>query len=128
VISIKQEPEFVKVYLQDITKLLNLPSTCKDITYGLLQIMGYDGIIRLTLPTKIRICEQLKIKETVFKNYLTLLIKQGIIRRLGRCEYEMDPKLFAKGQWKDIFKRREAFELTITYGKNGERELNGRFV
>lgn len=128
VISIRQEPEFVKVYLQDITRILALPPTCKDIAYALLQIMGYDGLIRLTMATKLRISEQLGIKEKVFKNYLTALVKQGVLRRVATSEYEMNPHLFAKGHWKDISKRREEFELTIKYNSQGERELKGKFI
>jgi hypothetical protein len=107
----RQEPQFVKVYLNDLNNLLELPTSCRDVCYALLQIMDDDGTIRLTMNTKLKMAEQLGIKEKSFRNYLTAIVKNGILLRTGMCEYEMNPYLFAKGHWKEIHKRREDFEL-----------------
>lgn len=127
VVAIRQEPAFVKVYLNDINNLLSLPTTCKDISYALLQIMSFDGTIRLTMATKVKISEQIGITEGSFKNYLTTLVKKRVLLRTSTSEYEMNPFLFAKGHWSEIHKRREDFELTIRYKTNGEKTMEGKF-
>jgi hypothetical protein len=107
----RKEPQFVKVYLKDANNLLELPTACRDVCYALLQIMDDDGTITLTMNTKLKMAEQIGIKEKSFKNYLTKLVKAGVLFRSATSEYEMNPYLFAKGHWNEIHKRREDFEL-----------------
>lgn len=127
VVALMQEPPFVKVYLNDLAKLLDLPDHCKNVVYALLQIMSFDGTIRLTLATKIKMCEKIGIKEKSFRNYLTALVKNGILLRTATSEYEMNPYLFAKGHWNEIRKRREDFELKIRYKSDGSKTIEGNF-
>jgi hypothetical protein len=127
VYSLLQEPPFVKVYLSDLAKLLDLPDHCKNVVYALFQIMSFDGTIRLTMNTKLKMAEQLGIKEKSFRNYLTAIVKNGILLRTGMCEYEMNPYLFAKGHWNEIHKRREDFELKVRYKSNGTKTIEGNF-
>lgn len=127
VVALMQEPAFVKIYLNDLSKLLDLPDYCKNVVYALLQIMSFDGTIRLTLGTKIKICEKIGIKEKSFRNYLTAIVKNGILLRVSTCEYEMNPCLFAKGHWSEIHKRREDFELKVRYKSNGSKTIEGNF-
>jgi hypothetical protein len=127
VVAIRQEPQFVKVYLNDLNNLLQLPTSCTNISYALLQIMGYDGTIRLTMATKVKISATLGITEGSFKNYLTQLVKAGVLFRSATSEYEMNPHLFAKGHWNEIHKRREDFELKIRYKSNGSKTIEGNF-
>ena len=38
----------------------------------------------------------------------------------------LNPNLFARGKWRDIYENRKSFKMTITYtdkGKDGKREI-----
>jgi hypothetical protein len=57
------------------------------------------------------------------------MIKAGIISRVGEAGsglYLLNPNLFARGRWRDIYQKRKSFKMTITYkddGKEGVREI-----
>lgn len=126
VVKLHKEPPYVKMYLDDLAAILKLSSGCKGLLYGLMRQMNYEGIITITKSTRERLAENIGVKETAVKNQITILCKKGIIKRIGTGEYEANPYLFAKGEWTDIRKRREAFKLEIRYTEEGERQLFGR--
>ncbi|WP_430957225.1 hypothetical protein, partial [Pseudomonas aeruginosa] len=45
VIRLPQEPEFIKLYLQDINKIFDLPKGCSPALYEILKKMNYEGHI-----------------------------------------------------------------------------------
>jgi len=120
---VPKEPSYIKMYLDDLGKLFDLPKGPRELLYVLVQRMDYDGFISITASAKDRLCEKLSIQKQTFANYLNTLSKSSILRNVGRGEYEVNPHLFAKGEWKDIAKRRQAFSLTITYSPEGRRTL-----
>jgi Firmicute plasmid replication protein (RepL) len=123
-----QEPPYVKMYLQDIAKLYELPQNCSPLLYALVKLMDYDGMITVTKPKRKKIADELGISEKSIKNRLVHLQQQGILKRIDYCEYEMNPELFAKGDWHSIRRRRESFELKVTYTSEGERIVKGKLV
>ena len=128
VVRVNREPPFVKMYLDDLAAILKLSSGCKGLLYALLMKMSYDGVITITKSTRERLAQSIGVKEPAVKNQITALCKKGVLRRIGTGEYEANPNLFAKGEWVDIRKRREAFKLEITYDSSGDRHLFGRVL
>ncbi len=124
VIKIPREPAYVKMYIDDIGKLLELTSGCRSLLYCLIKKMDYEGVITLTKSSRDRLAEQIGVKETAIRNQITQLCHKGILRRIGTGEYEANPNLFARGDWSDIYKRRKSFKLTISY-ENEIRSLEG---
>jgi|TARA_A100001015_G_C15038310_1_gene737798 hypothetical protein len=124
------EPPYVKLYLDDLGSLLKLPGKCTDVLHILVRRMDYDGYVSLGLNGKKRIVEELKLKNTqTIDNYLQTLKKADVIKSIGRGEFIVNPSLFAKGEWKDIYKRRKKFlELSIRYDEKGNRTLNTKTV
>ena len=57
------------------------------------------------------------------------MIKAEVISRVGDAGsgiYMLNPNLFARGKWSDIYQQRKSFKMTITYkddGKDGIREI-----
>lgn len=133
VIRLPQEPSFVKLYLEDISRLHNLPSGCTRVMMELVKRLDYDGTIVLNSARKRQLMEVLGLKFTKGKptqqidNALRKMKKEGIIRTIDSGIYEFNPKYFAKGDWASIRKRRENFELSITYTADGERVVKGEF-
>lgn len=128
VLRLPQEPPYVKMYIDDIGKLLDVPAGPRMVLYQLVRRLDYEGFISLTPAARERVAKACEIGVPTMSNYLTLLCKSGILRHVGRGEYEMNPSLFAKGDWKDISRRRQAFELSIAYTADGKRELKGRVI
>jgi hypothetical protein len=124
VVKIPKEPPYVKMYIDDLAKILELTSGCRSLLYFLIKKMDYEGIITLTKSSRDRLAEQIGVKETAVRNQITQLCQKGILRRIGTGEFEANPNLFARGDWSDIHKRRKCFKFTINY-ENETRTLNG---
>lgn len=125
VINLPQEPAFVKIYLEDISKLYDLPANSSRLLHALLRQMNYDSIITLSAPAKRRIAKDLKISLSTINNQLTALTKTDVLQRIDRGEYMLNPSLFAKGAWNDVRRlRNKYFELKVTYNtETGKREV-----
>ena len=125
--NIPSEPPFVKLYVQDIVKLNNLPKGNSGVLYELIKVVDYQNEINLNPRIKQRICSILNIKPSSLNNAISKLLKKNIICRLGRGSYFLNPNLFAKGSWSDIRKMRDKYlNLTITY-KDGEKTMSSSF-
>ncbi len=83
--------------------------------------MNYYGVVSLTATTKARIALSVGCNEKTVRNAITEYVKAGILRRIGRAEYELDPHLFAKGEWSEIRERRAQFRMEVDYGPEGRR-------
>lgn len=133
VVQLPQEPSFVKLYLEDISRLHKLPATCSKIMMELVKRIDYDGTIALNGARKRQLMKVLGLKENKGKptqqidNALRKMKEEGIIRSVDTGIYEFNPHYFAKGDWAEIRKRRENFELSITYTEDGERIVKGEF-
>lgn len=128
VVRMPQEPAFVKLYIDDLGRLLDMPPGPTNLMHALAMRMDYEGMITLNKAIKDRMAKQIGIKESSLRNYLTALVKADVVRIVDRGLYELNPHYFAKGDWADIRKRRDNFKLQVTYNANGEREITGRAV
>jgi predicted transcriptional regulator len=111
----EREPDYIKMYLTDISRLYFLNLSQNKTLLALLRKMNYDCEIVLTSLTKKELIEALKLPKGTFNNSITYLIEKGIIMRIENNRYLVNPHLFARGSWSDIQK----IQMTITYDKNG---------
>ena len=128
VVRLEREPPYVKMYLDDVTAIMKMQPQISPVLYEVLKLMNFEGFIVITKSQRVRIAEALNINEKTVKNRLTELVKKGVMRRTARCEYEMNPALFAKGDWSNIQKRRDKFKLTVTYNQDGTRFVEGKII
>lgn len=125
--SIPNEPAYIKLYIQDVIKLKCLPKGNSAVLYELIKQVDYENEINLNPRIKKRICRNLNMTGASLNNVLSKLIKVGIILRIERGSFLLNPHLFAKGSWTDIKRLRDKYiSLTITY-KNGERTMKSSF-
>ncbi|MFE0493066.1 hypothetical protein, partial [Streptomyces griseoaurantiacus] len=82
IIQFPAEPEYIKLYLDDINRLYDLPNN--SILYELMKRMDYDGLINISKYGKDMICEKLNLKPQTFANYLGKLKDKDIILPVGR--------------------------------------------
>lgn len=114
---VETEPEFIKIYLRDIERLANLPKGCSNVMYCLLRYMTYDNEVLLTAYAKHKIAETLNTSLQTLDVQIKNLVEQGILTRIARGSYLVNPNLFGRGQWKDI----KNIRLTITYDADGRK-------
>lgn len=119
VFTLPSEPPYVKMYLDDICMLINVPDAQKALLLSLLRRLDYEGFITLSARSRKDIAKTLGIADQTFRNRLNELCKTGLIRRESTNEYSVNPKYFARGEWRNICAQREAFQLKITYSEKG---------
>ena len=124
---VPQEPLYVKVYLQDINRIYDLPKGCFPALYEILKEMNWKGIINLPKYTKEQCAAAAGLTLKSFSNCITDLIKKDILKRLGTSVYIANPHLFGQGKWLEIMERRETYNITINYTPNGKREVTSSF-
>ena len=110
-VVVPKEPQYIKLYLQDVMYLKDLPKWSNQILYCLLKIMNYENKIFLNAELKKEIAEQLNIKAQTINDAITSFTKSKILIRFGSSSYIANPMLFGKGEWLGIRKIR----LTVEY-------------
>lgn len=128
VMRMPQEPEYIKLYLQDLAHILEVPQGPQGLLMALVRKMDWEGMITLSPGSRDRIAAALQIKVHTLANYLSVLCDKEILRRVGRGEYEMNPHLMAKGDWSEILKRRATFKMTVTYKADGSKTVSGEVL
>lgn len=111
------EPAYIKLYLQDVLYLSDMPTKHSAVLYELLKRASYAGdkegmqvIINASL--KRRIAEALGLKNIgSISNAITDFVKSKILYRADVGMYNFNPYLFGKGDWQDISRLR----LEINY-------------
>lgn len=112
-----KEPPFIKVYLNDISKLNNLTSMQHKVLYGLMKCCDYGNSIEINSRVKNKIMSDNLIANGTFKNALSVLTSKGIIAKNGkRGNYIISPYLVFKGKINDRAK------LIIVYDELGNKE------
>lgn len=115
------EPPFVKLYLQDVLYLSDMPKHHEKILYELLKRSSYasEGMtVSLSAGTKRIIAKELNIQNVrSINNVLSDLVKGKILFRIETGVYQFNTMFFGKGDWQDIARMR----LEINYD-----EIQGR--
>lgn len=130
VVSIRKmedEPAYIKLYIDDLGKVLGLQDSHRKILMLVAASVDYEGIVSMAIGRKARIAATLECSVKTVDNAVIEFTKQGILKRIGRGEYELNPNLFAKGAWREIRERRQSFVMTVNYTHNG-REVKTRLM
>lgn len=114
------EPEYIKLYLNDIGKLNGLSPASNKVLLELIRGMSYNNVIPVYMPIKKMIANKLGISIHAVEKSVKEFYNKGLFVRAARGVYVADPNLFGKGKWNDIKKLR----LTIEYGKDGKKQLS----
>lgn len=117
--KMEPEPNYIKLYIDDLARLVGLQEGHRSILPYVAASVGYDGFISLSAGRKARIAITAGCSVKSINNAITEFVKCGILARVGRGEYELDPHLFAKGEWRNIRERRLRFMTKITYSEEG---------
>lgn len=119
----KQEPPYIKLYLEDILYMSDMPKSLSGLTYSLAKRATFadkDQGLVVYLPTFLKQqlleeCGYAKLHS--LDNAIGKLCKGGIIKRLGTGAYQLNPYLFGRGEWKDIDNIRATWDYDAIKGR-----------
>lgn len=117
----KQEPPYIKLYIEDMLYMADMPKSLSGLTYSLLKRARYakDGL-RIDLSTFVKreiLAECGYEKLQSLTNALGKLCKGNIIRRLGSGTYQLNPYLFGRGEWTEIDNIRATWDYNAIKGR-----------
>lgn len=119
-VRIGKEPQYVKLYLDHLSRFKGLQLSLNPILSELLKKTTYADpkeqnggmILYLNKPLKADIAKMCGISLSRVDHAVTEFVKKGYMRRLDLGKYQFNPFFFGKGEWKDI----ENIRATFDYG------------
>lgn len=118
------EPNFVKMYVDDVGKLMDLRPKGSKVLHILVRLMNYYNIVTMVKPVKEMMCAELGMTVGSLNNEIDRLYRKGILIRKGRSVYVVDPELFGKGKWEHVKKIR----MIVDYDDKGNKTINTELV
>lgn len=110
-----KEPDYIKVYLDDIIFLSELPNWISKVLYKLIKSVSYANkgqYVIINAGYKRIIAEELEIKPQSVTNAINQLTKKNILIKKEAGVFLLNPQFFGKGEWKDISKIRYEVEIS----------------
>lgn len=112
-----KEPPFIKLYLDDLSRLNGLTSVQRTVLNMVMKYASYGNELVVTKKTRDTILKEGNIALGSFKNALSVLVQKELLYKGNkRSIYVINPLLAFKGRIGDRAK------LIITYNELGERE------
>ena len=118
-LPVGKEPNYYKVYINDLANLQGLNTTEKMVLELLSANMTFDNLIVLIKPIKEKLMKMTGKSYECIEKAVKELAKKKILLREERSCYRVNPKYIAKGKWEDI----KALRLVIEYSEQG-REIS----
>lgn len=116
---IDREPDYIKLYIEDISRLKDIPAGMNKVLFEIIKSINYNGIVMAYMPVKQLMCSNMGITISYLNNCISEFHKKGILIRYARGVYIADPNLFAKGSWSNI----QNLRLVIQYNTDGTKSL-----
>lgn len=123
-ILVDKEPDFCKMYLDDLQRLFSLQNNTQKVLLCLLQNMGYNNRVITVKELKEQIAKDTGLSYQTVVNSINKLKDTGFLIRQSVNVYVVDPNLFARGNWKDI----QNLKLTIVYNPDGTRSIRSNVM
>lgn len=126
------EPQFIKLYLQDLLYFTDIPKGHQNVLYALLKYVSYagdsDGMeIILNSSIKERIRKEVNLTHIrSVNNAISDLVKGQILFKVPKADgsgnyergiYKLNPYFFGKGDWQDISRLRLEVNYDAIKGK-----------
>lgn len=119
-----EEPAYVKAYLDDLRQILSVNRGDIAVLIELMKYMNYDNVVDIAPRIKDKVIKAMGYgNQQTIGNSISRLKKAYLIISVRRGSYLIDPKLFAKGGWSDIFR----IQMSVTYSKDGSKHVKTEF-
>lgn len=116
VTKVPKEPHYIKLYLQDILYLKDMPRGLNPVLHVLLKNIQW-GNNRLILNSSLKkqMAQSIGLSVATIEKAITHFVKAEIMFREDKGIYVFNPYLFGSGYWEDIREVR----MNITYNLQG---------
>lgn len=117
-VQFKPEPQFIKLYLDCLGVFTNNNALDKSLNVMLVETLKYmtyadtEQTIYLNSTIKAKIAKATGRTVDRYNQALTIWVKEGVMKRVGRGAYQVNPFIFGKGDWRDIEHLRATFNFT----------------
>lgn len=123
-IKISIEPSFVKLYLDAVMYIADVPTSIANVVCCILKRLPYadskSNEIVLNKCVRQKIAEEIGYSEAYVKKSIINLVKGKLLihddSTKRSCNYQVNPYIFGKGEWKDI----EELRLHIKFNSEGK--------
>lgn len=105
----KNEPPYVKVYLDSVSSLMGMPMYCWPVLWWMIRMLPYantDQEFEFGAPMRRKAAGELGVSVSRIDHAVSDFLKYGVLIRVDRGLYQFNPVFFARGEWKDIQKLR----------------------
>ena len=115
--TVPKEPDYVKLYLDTLgifTKNEGLDKSLNDLLLATLKRMTYateEQVVIMNSYIKKAIAEECNKSVKRLEQAITIWVKENIMIRVGRGVYKINPYIFGKGDWRDIYNIRASFDF-----------------
>lgn len=112
------EPPYIKLYLDCLDVFSDCTELDKSLNSMLIKTLSYMSyadhkdqrqVINLNANIKKEIARATKKSLARYNQALTLWVKKGVLKRIDTGTYQVNPKIFGKGDWRDISNLRETW-------------------
>lgn len=123
-LKIPGEPNFVKLYIDAVMYISDIPTGVSKIMLCILKRLPYadskEQGIQINKYVRTRIAEELGVTEEYVKKSIMALVKGHLLihddTTKRSCNYKVNPYVFGKGEWKDI----EELRLNVKFNAEGK--------
>ncbi|MFS1538042.1 MAG: replication/maintenance protein RepL [Candidatus Phlomobacter fragariae] len=116
--EIIQEPDFIKVYINDLCNVKGVTGLQMNIFHFMLKHMNDHNEVSYGKSAKDRFCKKHDTSLAAFNNNIKALIAAGLIERVNRGEFRVNKKYAVKVDWDRV----QSIIWVSTYTKNGKTE------
>jgi len=116
-LPVGKEPNYYKVYIDDLANLQGLNPTEKRVLEVLSGNMTFDNLIVVIKPIKEKLVKIIGKEYETIRRAIETLAKKKILLKEDRACYRVNPNYIAKGKWEDI----KALRLVVDYTSQGRK-------
>jgi len=116
--EIIREPDFVKLYINDMCRVKGLNSGQVKIFNFMLANMNWENVVSYGPNTKASFLNENEMKNQTFNNNVSKLITSNLIERIGRGEFRVNKKYAVKVDWSKV----QEIKWETKYDQNGKTE------
>lgn len=115
------EPPYVKIYFETILAFKGLPASMSTVLIAICKRMSWgdhDQIVYINKFSKTAIAKEVGISIKRLEQIIKDMTRVEIMKRIERGVYQVNPRVAARGRWKDIKKLITHFDFlenNITY-------------
>ncbi len=119
----KTKDQFVLLFLDHLKLVYGVERASPEVFFEILKLMTGENKVQLNLPQKENIAKATKLSLSYVNITMTQLVKGGVMKKIGRCTYMVNPILVGKTNWNKIKSLRIQFQAIDESGQSFKKEI-----